>query len=71
MGIMIIIAPEKMPADPTPAIARPKMKTAELGAAPQMVLPTSKIITHDRKTLGIVHQFWLIICFVPGYQGHI
>lgn len=53
---MIIMAPEKIPADPRPAMARPRMKTAELGAAPQMVLPTSKMMTHNRKTLGTCQQ---------------
>lgn len=51
MGIMIIIAPEKIPADPRPAMALPKMKTGEVGAAPQMALPTSKITMDTRKTL--------------------
>jgi hypothetical protein len=31
-----------MPADPSPAMARPTMKATELGAAPQMAEPTSK-----------------------------
>lgn len=48
---MIIMAPEKMPAEPSPAIALPKMKMAEVGAAPQMALPTSKIKMEIRKTL--------------------
>lgn len=51
MGIIIIIAPEKMPAEPKPAMARPAMKTGELGAAPQMALPTSKITTDVKNTL--------------------
>lgn len=52
---MIIIAPEKIPADPTPAIARPMMKEVELGAAPQRVLPISKTTTHDKKTLAMMN----------------
>lgn len=52
---MIIIAPEKIPADPTPAIARPRIKDGELGAAPQRVLPTSKMMTHDKKTLETIN----------------
>lgn len=51
MGIMIIMAPEKIPADPKPAIARPAMKTGEFGAAPQTALPTSNMTTEVRKTL--------------------
>lgn len=46
------IAPENIPADPRPAIARPAMKTDELGAAPQMTEPTSKIITHVKNILS-------------------
>jgi len=34
---MMLIAPEKMPADPRPAIALPTINAFELGAAPQMV----------------------------------
>ena len=40
---MIIIPPEKMPADPRPAMARPMMKAVEVGAAPQRDDPASKI----------------------------
>lgn len=40
---MIIKAPEKIPADPIPAMARPMINAVEFGAAPQMALPTSKI----------------------------
>ena len=36
-------APEKIPADPRPAIARPMIKAIEFGAAPQIKLPSSKI----------------------------
>ena len=49
-GSMIIMPPEKMPADPRPAIARPIMKAVELGAAPQRADPTSKITIEIRKT---------------------
>lgn len=51
MGIIIIIAPEKMPALPKPATARPKIKTGEVGAAPQMAEPTSKMRTEVKKVL--------------------
>ncbi len=44
--------PEKMPAEPRPAMARPTMKAVELGAAPQMAEPVSKIIIERRKHLG-------------------
>lgn len=39
----INIAPEKMPAEPNPATARPMMNAVELGAAPQTALPISKM----------------------------
>lgn len=52
MGIMIIMAPEKIPAEPSPAIALPRIKMGELGAAPQMALPASKITMDVKKTLG-------------------
>jgi hypothetical protein len=38
-GMMIIMPPEKIPADPRPAIARPMMNAVEFGAAPQRVDP--------------------------------
>ena len=38
---IMMIAPEKTPDDPQPAIARPTMKEVELGAAPQMAEPIS------------------------------
>lgn len=56
MGIMIIIAPEKIPAEPKPAIARPAMNTGEFGAAPQTALPISKITTDVRKTLRSIES---------------
>ena len=37
----ITITPEKIPAEPMPAIARPIMKTTEGGAAPQRADPIS------------------------------
>ena len=37
----IINAPEKIPADPTPATARPMIRAIEFGAAPQIKLPIS------------------------------
>lgn len=43
-------APEKIPPLPTPEIARPMMKATELGAAPQMALPTSKSKMVVRRT---------------------
>lgn len=52
MGIIIIMAPEKMPALPKPATARPKMKTGEVGAAPHMAEPTSKISTETKNVLA-------------------
>jgi len=40
---MIMNAPHAMPAAPTPAIARPTIRTGEFGATPQIKLPNSKI----------------------------
>lgn len=46
---IITVAPENMPADPIPAIARPTMKASELGAPPQTADPTSKMRIAIRK----------------------
>jgi hypothetical protein len=40
---MIIMLPVKRPAEPRPAMARPRMKIIEVGATPQIVEPVSKI----------------------------
>jgi hypothetical protein len=40
---MTMKLPEKIPAEPTPAIARPTIRLAEEGAAPHSALPTSKV----------------------------
>lgn len=48
---MIVKAPEPIPAAPTPAIARPTMKTEEDGATAQMRLPSSKIPIASRKVV--------------------
>ncbi len=37
-------APEKIPADPTPATALPMMSATEVGAAPQTTEPISKMV---------------------------
>lgn len=47
---MITIIPERIPEEPSPAIARPKMKAFELGLAPHMAEPTSKRVQARRKT---------------------
>ena len=39
----MINAPEKIPAHPSPAIARPTISAFEVGAAPQIKDPSSKI----------------------------
>lgn len=39
----IRIAPEKTPAEPSPATARPMIKAVEVGAMPQMKEPSSKM----------------------------
>lgn len=53
MGIMTIIAPVKMPAEPTPAMALPAMSTGELGATPQMSEPISKMRMLPRNALPL------------------
>jgi hypothetical protein len=40
---LTIRAPEKIPADPSPAIARPMINAIELGAIPHTKLPSSKM----------------------------
>lgn len=40
--IKMTMAPEKIPEEPEPAIARPTMKTVELGGAAQMIEPITK-----------------------------
>jgi hypothetical protein len=49
-GSIIIMHPEKIPAEPRPAMARPIMKVTELGAAPQIAEPTSNTTVQRRKT---------------------
>lgn len=46
----MIKAPAKIPAPPTPAIARPMIKASELGAAPHIAEPTSKMKMAVKKT---------------------
>lgn len=41
LAAMISKAPENRPAEPKPAIALPTIKATEVGAAPQIALPTS------------------------------
>jgi hypothetical protein len=42
--------PENSPAEPSPAIARPRIKPMEFGVAPQRSDPTSKMVIEERKT---------------------
>ena len=46
---MMTIAPEKIPATPIPAIARPTIKTVLEGATAQMSDPISKMRMAERK----------------------
>ncbi|CEF78399.1 unnamed protein product [Fusarium graminearum] len=46
----MIIAPQKTPAAPSPAMALPMMNTGELGAAAHSMEPASKIIDEARYT---------------------
>jgi hypothetical protein len=45
----ILKPPTDRPAPPQPAMARPATSALELGAAPQMTLPTSKTSMDQRK----------------------
>ena len=47
---LAVRAPVKTPAEPTPATARPTIRTVELGAAAQMTDPTSKKARATRNT---------------------
>lgn len=44
---MMITVPENKPANPRPATARPAMRVAEEGAAPQSAEPISKMVRQD------------------------
>lgn len=44
------IAPEKIPADPMPAIARPMISAVDVGAAPQITEPSSNKAMAVKKT---------------------
>lgn len=48
---MMIRAPEKTPADPIPAMVRPRMRATEEGAAPQSAEPTSNSEMARTKTV--------------------
>jgi hypothetical protein len=50
-GTMMTMAPAETPADPAPAMVRPRMKAIELGAAPQRAEPISKSAMAKRKTV--------------------
>jgi hypothetical protein len=50
---MISMVPEKIPAEAAPAMARPRMKMTDVGAAPQMAEPISKMITLMMKVLSV------------------
>jgi hypothetical protein len=47
---MMIMAPQNTPAAPSPAMALPMMKAAELGAAAQRIEPPSKMIEEIKYT---------------------
>lgn len=72
-GIMMIITPEKMPAPPRPAMARPRIKAIEFGAAPQTTDPISNSATAIRNTLVGESTISLVQCctqLVKGYLRH-
>jgi hypothetical protein len=48
---MIVYAPDPTPAPPSPAIARPTMSTVEVGATPQIKLPSSNKKSAKRKVI--------------------
>lgn len=50
----MMMAPEKIPEEPDPAIERPTMNAVEFGAAPHIADPISKTAIEKRKTfLGL------------------
>jgi hypothetical protein len=49
-SVIRTVAPLKIPEAPKPARARPRIKTGELGAAPQRADPASHKIIQARKT---------------------
>ena len=62
---MVTKLPAKIPAEPTPAIARPMINAVEFGAAPQINEPTSKIIMDTeyahlrlKKVKNRLHNNW-------------
>lgn len=59
------MAPVKVPALPMPAMARPTMKAGEVGAAAQMIEPTSKIVMIAMK----VHLAEKNVCYGMSYEG--
>jgi hypothetical protein len=50
MGIIMTTTPEKTPADPEPAMARPRINAVDVGAAPHSAEPASKSAMEMRKT---------------------
>lgn len=48
---IIVYAPDPTPAAPTPAMARPTIRTGEFGATPQIKLPSSKMKMAIRKLI--------------------
>lgn len=46
--VIMMKLPAKIPADPTPAMARPMIKAVEFGAAPQIADPSSKMMMATR-----------------------
>jgi hypothetical protein len=50
---MMIVVPEKIPAEPIPAMARPTMKAWEFGAPPQRADPTSNMVIAMRNIVFV------------------
>src|SRR4051812_25324648 len=55
---MITRAPENIPADPTPATARPTIRALDVGAEPHTADPTSKIKMAVKKTVLILKNVY-------------
>jgi len=51
--VMMTVAPFCIPADPTPAMARPTINALEFGAAPQIAEPTSKTMAAARNRIFV------------------
>jgi len=52
--VTTVMIPLNIPAEPSPATARPTINALEVGAEPQMIDPISKIPIHIKSTVLIL-----------------